>query len=210
MNVKECMNNPFETVRPIDLHAAGVDPLFGTVACSGVFSYRIKDPVLFYKLLAGNVAGRYDRSKLNSQISAQLLKLLGPALNTLCIRGVRPSEIPAHTEEVSRAVREASAGGWLEEHGLELVSVAVSSLTPSDLAEVPKIQRLGPLLGGLGGGEKEASEPAKKKSGSWTCACGAENTGNFCRECGRPRKWTCTCGAENTGRFCTECGRKRP
>ncbi len=48
----------------------------------------------------------------------------------------------------------------------------------------------------------------------WKCECGAENTGKFCSECGKPKpgadKWTCECGAENTGKFCSECGKPRP
>ena len=49
----------------------------------------------------------------------------------------------------------------------------------------------------------------------WTCpACGTQNTGNFCVECGaaKPaRDWTCpACGTQNTGNFCTECGAAKP
>ena len=44
---------------------------------------------------------------------------------------------------------------------------------------------------------------------------GAENTGRFCSECGKPRPdakagWTCSCGAVNKGKFCSECGKPKP
>ena len=49
---------------------------------------------------------------------------------------------------------------------------------------------------------------------TWTCTCGAVNTGNFCPNCGgrrpAPAAWTCTCGAVNTGKFCPNCGKPRP
>lgn len=50
---------------------------------------------------------------------------------------------------------------------------------------------------------------------SWTCSCGAANTGKFCVECGSPKPapvqgWTCSCGAVNQGKFCPECGAKKP
>lgn len=50
---------------------------------------------------------------------------------------------------------------------------------------------------------------------SWTCSCGAVNTGKFCKECGTPKPapaegWTCSCGAVNLGKFCQECGAKKP
>ncbi len=52
-------------------------------------------------------------------------------------------------------------------------------------------------------------------AGSWTCSCGAVNTGKFCSECGKPAPapagtWTCSCGAVNTGKFCSECGKPAP
>jgi membrane protease subunit (stomatin/prohibitin family) len=79
--------------------------------------------------------------------------------------------------------------------------------------------------GGLNMGElyamdRQEKESAKGHSGAgqtaqsdWTCSCGAQNTGKFCTECGKPRpaaQWVCTCGAVNTGKFCTECGKPMP
>ena len=59
---------------------------------------------------------------------------------------------------------------------------------------------------------KQPEAPAKKDT--WKCACGAENTGKFCAECGskKPEKeeWKCSCGHVNTGKFCSECGAKKP
>ena len=60
--------------------------------------------------------------------------------------------------------------------------------------------------------EAPATAPS---SDSWTCACGAANTGKFCIECGTPKPapqagWTCSCGAVNQGKFCPECGAKKP
>ena len=58
--------------------------------------------------------------------------------------------------------------------------------------------------------------PAAPAANTWKCACGAENTGKFCAECGAPRPaepvgWTCTqCGTVNKGRFCMECGARKP
>lgn len=53
--------------------------------------------------------------------------------------------------------------------------------------------------------------------GAWKCECGAENTGNFCFNCGGKKPvstvddtWTCSCGKENTGNFCSNCGNRKP
>lgn len=60
--------------------------------------------------------------------------------------------------------------------------------------------------------ERMAAE-ASASSDTWTCPCGAVNTGKFCPECGAPKPagpWTCSCGAVNNGKFCAECGKPRP
>ena len=64
--------------------------------------------------------------------------------------------------------------------------------------------------------QQQQAAAAAKAAGTWKCACGAENTGKFCTECGAKKPeaagtWKCPkCGAENTGKFCTECGTKKP
>lgn len=60
-----------------------------------------------------------------------------------------------------------------------------------------------------------APAPAPNPSaGSWTCACGEQNTGKFCVSCGKPRPaegWVCpSCGTTNKGKFCAECGQPKP
>ena len=66
---------------------------------------------------------------------------------------------------------------------------------------------------------QQAPQPAEPQqqaaaAGTWTCSCGAVNTGKFCNECGNKKpeaiEWTCSCGTVNKGKFCSECGSKRP
>ncbi len=73
-------------------------------------------------------------------------------------------------------------------------------------------------------GQQQAAQPAPAAApapaqaapvaGSWTCACGAVNTGKFCMECGAKKPeangWVCSCGTVNKGKFCSECGAKKP
>ena len=63
--------------------------------------------------------------------------------------------------------------------------------------------------------QQQAAQAAKASSGAWKCSCGAENTGNFCNNCGSPKpapagQWRCSCGTMNTGNFCSNCGSKNP
>ena len=88
-------------------------------------------------------------------------------------------------------------------------------------------QGAGSNIGGLfAAGQQQAEQRAQAQAaapagqGSWTCECGATNTGNFCASCGaaKPKpvpapggaEWTCSCGAVNNGKFCSECGAAKP
>lgn len=59
--------------------------------------------------------------------------------------------------------------------------------------------------------QQQAAAPAQ---GGWKCECGAQNTGKFCAQCGKPMPqndaWQCECGAQNTGKFCQQCGKPKP
>ena len=68
--------------------------------------------------------------------------------------------------------------------------------------------------------QAQAAPPAQQAApaaGGWTCECGAQNTGKFCTNCGKPApqpaandSWFCgECGTKNTGKFCTNCGKPR-
>ena len=68
-------------------------------------------------------------------------------------------------------------------------------------------------VGGFGG---QAPNQAPAQSG-WTCACGTQNTGKFCQNCGsaqpapaQAQGWSCECGATNMGKFCQNCGKPKP
>ncbi len=63
--------------------------------------------------------------------------------------------------------------------------------------------------------QQQTQQPA---AGSWTCSCGATNSGKFCSNCGSAKpapaaaagSWTCSCGATNNGKFCSNCGAQKP
>lgn len=62
---------------------------------------------------------------------------------------------------------------------------------------------------------QQQQQTAAQQVNSWTCSCGAVNTGKFCMECAKPKpspagEWKCSCGAVNTGKFCMECAKPKP
>ena len=66
-NIKEIMGNLFGTASPIPFRV--VDNNIGldvdtSVKCNGQYSFKITDPLLFYKNVCGNVTQDYDKSQL--------------------------------------------------------------------------------------------------------------------------------------------------
>lgn len=62
---------------------------------------------------------------------------------------------------------------------------------------------------------QQQNAPAPSVAAGWKCECGTDNTGKFCKECGKPQPtapagWKCECGTDNTGKFCKECGKPCP
>ena len=50
-----------------------------SVRCNGEYSYKIVDPLMFYKNVCGNVEEPYTRDKIDSQLKSELLTALQPA-----------------------------------------------------------------------------------------------------------------------------------
>ncbi len=79
-------------------------------------------------------------------------------------------------------------------------------------ANMQGLYQMGAQMGSQTSGQQNA-QPIQSAP-TWKCECGAENTGKFCGECGKPKPqpitWRCECGAENTGKFCAECGKPKP
>ena len=68
-NLKEIMGNKFGTPSPVPFrvvdHNIGLDVDI-SIRCNGEYSYRISDPMLFYKNVCGNVDGEYTRDRLTA------------------------------------------------------------------------------------------------------------------------------------------------
>ncbi len=131
-NTKELLDNKFGTQNPIPFRIvdarANVD-LELSVRCAGVYSYRIADPILFYSKVVGNVSSEYRREELDTQLKSEFISALQPAFGKLSQMQLRPSEIITHNTELEQAMNEALSEKWGELRGLEVVSVALSTVT---------------------------------------------------------------------------------
>ncbi len=144
-NLKEIMQNKFGTANPIPFRV--VDKNIGldvdiSLRINGEYSFKLVDPLLFYKNVCGNVTEEYTRSEMASQMKAELVTALQPALAKLSAQGVRYSDIPGYSKEVTQYLNEEMSELWAALRGIEVVSVTMSAPTaPSeDIEKINKLQ----------------------------------------------------------------------
>lgn len=133
-NTKELTGNNYGTPNPVPFRV--VDANIGldvdiAIRFFGQYSYRISDPILFYRNVAGNFQAAYRRQQIEGQLKAELLDALQPAIAKISAMGVRYSALPGHTSELAEALNEVLAPRWRELRGLEIVSFSVSSVSAS-------------------------------------------------------------------------------
>ncbi len=241
-NTKELVDNKFGTPNPIPFRV--VDSKIGldidvSVRCSGVYSYRIADPLLFYTNVCGNVTNEYTRDELDSQLKTEFISALQPAFGKLSDLEMRPNQIPTHTTELEEAMNTSLSAKWGELRGLQVVSIALGSVTlpEEDSAMIKQAQRTAimrdPTMAAatLVGAQADAMKAAASNSaGAMTGFMGmgmAMNQGGMNAQnlfaMGQQQQqaqqqtaapvgdtWKCSCGATATGNFCPECGTKKP
>jgi len=134
-NVKEIFNNLFGTPNPVPFRV--VDMNIGldvdiAIRCNGEYSYKITDPILFYKNVCGNVEDEFTRAQIAGQLKAELLTALQPAFARISAMGVRYSAVPAHTMELTEALKAELSRKWSQMRGIEIVAIAINSMKASE------------------------------------------------------------------------------
>jgi len=242
-NIRELVNNKFGTASPVPFRV--VDNNIGldidiSLRCNGVYSFKISDPLLFYTNVSGNVERQFTIDQIDQQMKSEFLSALKPSFGRLSGLGLRPSAIPAHTQELCDALDEALTEKWSNLRGLQIVSVAINSLTiPKEDEELIKqLQRKAVMRDpGMAGAaivsaQADAMKAAASNEGgammgfmglNMAQQAGGMNAQDLLMAGQQQRQatpmgaapqnadtWPCACGAANTGRFCQECGTPRP
>ena len=234
-NTKELLDNKFGTPNPVPFrvvdHKIGLD-IDVSIRCSGVYSYEIADPMLFYTKVCGNVEHEYTRANLDMQLKTEFISALQPAFGQLSQLELRPNQIVAHTTALEEAMNAALSKKWGELRGLKVVSIALGSLTlPEEDAELIKQAQRTAILrdptmaaATLAGAQADAMKAAAANTaGAMTGFMGMgfaqQNGGVNAQQLfamgQQPQAqnrdvWTCSCGSCNTGKFCPECGKRKP
>ena len=242
-NLKEIVGNKFGTPSPVPFRV--VDQNIGldvdiSIRCNGEYSYKITDPMLFYKNVCGNVSSDYTRSQLDSQLKSEFITALQPAFAKISAAGIRYSALPGHATEMADAMNGALTAKWSGLRGISVVSVGINSATASaeDEKMIKDLQRTAvyrnTTMAGAAIVDAQAAAmkaAAENKNGAMMGFMGmnmAQQAGGLNAQAlfqmGQQQaaptpaapaapaagSWKCSCGAVNTTRFCAECGAQQP
>ncbi len=238
-NTKEIIANKYGTANPVPFRV--VDRNVGldidiAIRCFGEYSYRLVDPVLFYKNVSGNVENLYRREEIDSQLKSELLTALQPAFARISEMGIRYSALPGHAQEIAEALNEVLSTQWKELRGIAIASFGVSSVTASEEDEnrIKQLQQAAALkdptmaAAVLASAQAQAMQDAAKNEGAGAFVAfagmnAAANAGGANpaslyamgqqnQAANAAATWTCPkCGHPgNTGKFCSNCGAPQP
>ncbi len=132
-NTKEILNNMYGTATPIPFHIVDKNTGFSfetTVRCNGMYTFRLADPLLFYKNVCGNVTDRYRKDELLSVMKSELVLALQPTLAAIGGQGVLPSQLVGHTKDVTELVKKELSAQWTQIRGIEMISMTLSPSFP--------------------------------------------------------------------------------
>ena len=237
INTKEIMGNKYGTPAPVPFRV--VDRNIGldmdvSIRCNGEYSYKIIDPMVFYKNVAGNVASDFRRSQIDSALKTDFLTALQPAFARISDMGIRYSSLPGHTMEIAEAMNQVLSTKWGAQRGISVVTVGVNSVTASaeDEATIKELQKSAVFRNtNLAAAHMVQAQAEAMKSAAanengammgfmgmnMAQAAGGFNAAQLYQMNQQPAApapaaqapangWTCKCGTVNTGKFCTECG----
>ena len=239
-NTKAILDNKYGTPNPVPFRFIdrnlNLDIEF-SISVHGEYSYKMTDPMLFYKNIAGNATETYKRSQIDQQLKSEVLNALSPALAKISAQGIRYSELPAYNMQIGDALREVLKPKWTEKYGLEIDFFGVTSATTTEENQrmITDLQKKAvykdPTMGAAGTIDAintamvdAANNPNGAIMGlaginmvqnaggginpSALYAAGAAN--NPQPQAPAANTWTCACGSVNTGEFCPKCGTKKP
>jgi len=206
----------------------------------GNYSLRITDPILFYTNAIPKNKCQVDINAINQQYLAEFLTALQTAINKMSADGERISYVPSKSMELSKYMGTVLDDSWRELRGMEIVSVAVASISyTDDSVKLINMRNQGAMLGDPSiregyvqgsvarGMESAGSNAAGATTGFVGMGMGMNAGGGYLNQASQNNQqqmqqqqapaqsnadhWDCPqCGTSNTGKFCSNCGTPKP
>ena len=233
VNTKEIMGNLFGTAQPIPFRIIDKNLNLDVempIRCNGEYSFRISNPLIFFKNVSGNEKTCFRKEEISSQMKAEMLSALQPAFAKIAAEGVRYYEVPAHIDELTNAMNDALSVKWQENRGISFTNIAINSVSMDEenekklrdlqLSAVNKDVNMAAAtmtqatadamrdaannangaMAGFMGVNMAQGAGGINANGLFEQAAKQQATTNFCPQCGSPVK--------PEDNFCPSCGNK--
>lgn len=204
----------------------------------GNYSIKITDPILFYTNALPKNQTQVDINDINEQYLSEFLTALQTAINQMSADGERISYVPSKSMELSKYMGNVLDDSWKDLRGMEIVSVAVASISyTDDSVKLINMRNQGAMLGDPSiregyvqgsvarGMEAAGSNPAGSAAGFFGVGMGMNAGGGYLNQASQNNQqqineqqnaknedsWECPqCSTKNTGKFCSNCGTPKP
>lgn len=246
INAKEIIDNKFGTPAPVPYQDYShpipnqmtntITPLRVNVKCFGKYTFKVNDPALFMREIAGTV-DVYTKEDLCEQMRSEVQASFQKVLNELgnAEHKAPVLELPSKADEIKKVMDEKVFDEPIRNRGLEIKGFIIESVTLDDesnkkidsyeLSSNSYMQQ-GTLVNSYGEALKDAANNANGAAtgmvgvgmmnmasngmigGSATNAF--QNTEGSKQDLsnGTPKKFCTNCGKPITGNFCANCGTK--
>ena len=234
INTKEIIDNKFGTPAPVPYQdyshpipnqmTGEMTPLRVSVKCFGKYTFRIADPSLFMKNIAGT-SEVYTKEEICEQMRSEVQSTFQNVLNELGSSNHKAPvlELPSQTDEIKTMMDEKVFDEKIRERGLKIEGFIIESVTLDDESN-KKIDnyelssnvnmRTGTLAGAYASAVQDAANNANG-AGTGMMGVGMMNmaSGNAFGGITSPNqnianKYCPNCGNPATGNFCANCGQK--
>ena len=203
---------------------------------NGYFSFRIADPVAFFKSLTGNIGAEYTKLDLMGrpaeplQPRAEFLDRFSEVLNKCGgVDKIMFANLPSEQKRLREYMQQALDEEWMQARGMLVEMVAINSITPDDksrerIEQIDQAKNFSSDPNALAGGNSAGAATGLMGLGMMGAMGGGNQTNAAFGFLGQQQQqaqagatqaaqsgWTCSCGkAGNTGKFCGECGKPQP
>ena len=175
----------------------GTYKLFTEVKFTAILNIEIADPDKFNTMFGGQLPVDLIKNDASRVAEMTFTKMFADGCSVDELKYKADTQTDLILQDFAIAGWEARAG--IRATAINNVIVIIDPQTEKMLSTMASINSV------------PVSAPAPKGNAVWQCACGNNNSGRFCTECGtkKPEDWVCSCGNTNKGKFCTECGKPK-
>lgn len=175
----------------------GTYKLFTEVKFTAILNIEIADPDKFNTMFGGQLPVDLIKNDASRVAEMTFTKMFAEGCSVDELKYKADTQADLILQDFAVAGWEARAG--IRATAINNVIVAIDPQTEKMLSTMASINSV------------PVSAPAPQVNAIWQCACGNNNSGRFCTECGtkKPEDWVCSCGNINKGKFCTECGKPK-